>query len=456
MSARIFLSWESTHDEPITFLVIFLVIGCFISVDQERTARYTFLRENELKRAREETECKSAELLLLKEKSRLMAERQNQEKSKFIAAAAHDIRNAMQPIGNFLEAGLSALSRDAKHDASVHLKEAKYANQAMRTAVNAMLDISELESGIIKIDYQHFDVSLLAAEILKHNELLAQQHTVKLRLSRNCGIPAIVYSDQNHLRRVLVNLVTNGIKYADLSNNKSPTVSVAIVSRGKTIRLAVVDNGIGIPSNLHEEVLKPLIQLHNPERNREKGVGLGLSIVNNTLNLLSEHRFRLSSKPGLGTRFTLTLPKGNPLAVDETSPRLATDCVLDGMYVLLVENDLGVKKSMLALFQENGAEYEAVSSLDELLVLLPKVMEERNFDVVVSDYRLPDDHTALDVFATLNTFYGEDLPGLVITGETADLSNIVQLKDKKILRKPVDAQELLTEVNRLCQKSVGV
>jgi len=441
-------------DPPFYVLIIFSIIGCYISFDQERTARHTFLRERELRRAREETEIKTAELLALKEQSRLQAERQNQDKSRFIAAAAHDLRNAMQPVGSYLDVGLSALARGDRQNAREHLEEAKTANHNLRSAVNALLEISELESGIIEIHYSHFDARRLAAEVFKHHELLAAQNKVRLRLSKNRGMPAIVHSERHHLQRVLVNLVTNGIKYADCSKGESATVAIAIVCRGDTVRVAVVDNGIGIPRDQQQEVLKPLRQLHNPERNREKGVGLGLSNVHSTINLLADHHFKLSSKPGLGTRFTLALPKGDPLEADEPQLLPAENCALDGFYMLLVENDLAVKKSMTALLQENGAAHEAFSSveaLQEWLAALPTVW--RDFDAVVTDYRLPDERTAVDVFAALKTHYGYDIPGLVITGETADLNEASELRNRKILRKPVDAKQLLAEINRLCLES---
>lgn len=433
---------------PFYTLIVFALIGCYISFDQEHTARHTFLRKRELRRAREETESKAAELLALKEQSRLMAEQQNQEKSRFIANAAHDLTNAMQPVDSFLEVGLSAVLRGDMPLAREYVKEAKTANRALRTAINAMLDISKLESGIIKLEYGHFDVRRLAAEIFNQHELLAYNHAVKLRLSRNRGAQAIVHSDPHHLRRVLLNLVSNGIKYADASKN-SATVAIAIVCRGQSIRVDVIDNGIGIPASEHENVFKPLHQLNNPERNRDKGVGLGLSIVHSTINLLAGHQISMASKPGIGTRFTLTLPKGDPLDIDAPISLAAADCLLDGPYVLLVENDVLVRKSVVALLKANGAEYEAVGSVEELLDLLQKIKDERQFDVVVSDYRLPDSRTAVDVFAALNAHYGEDIPGLVITGETADLSNMSALKDRKILRKPVEARHLLAEINRL-------
>jgi len=434
------------HDAPIEFLVIFSLIGYIISLNQERTARHTFTREQELQFARAETEAKTAALLALKERSRLHAEQQNQDKSKFIADAAHDLRNVMQPIGMFLEVGLATIARGDIPATQEHLKEAKNAAFTLRNAVNAMLDISELESSIIKIHYSHFDLRLLAADLIKQNTPFADQQHVKLRLSKNRGRNAIVRSDRHHLNRILANLISNGIKYADPSKGAAATVAIGIVCLEKTIRIDIIDNGIGIPATEQKNVFKPLHQLNNPERNRDKGIGLGLSIVNTTVNLLADHQIKLTSTPGLGTRFSLSLPKGDLLKLDEPPQAIDTHTTLDGLYVLLVENDLLVKKSIVALLKGHGADYEAVSSLEELQTLLPTL--ERDPDMVITDYRLPDEHTAADVISTLTANFGYDLPTLIMTGETASLS---ELHGKRILRKPVEAKQLVAEISRLCR-----
>ncbi|NOT85911.1 MAG: hybrid sensor histidine kinase/response regulator [Methylococcaceae bacterium] len=387
-------------------------------------------------------------MLALKEQSRLQAEQQNQDKSKFMANAAHDLRNVMQPVENFLDVSLSALTRGDTQQTQEYLNEAIIANKVLCSAVNALLEISGLQSGIINLQLSSFDVRVMAAEVMQTSQSQAEQHKVKLLLSKAHSGPAIVHSDRQHLKRILANLVVNAIKYADTHKGDAATVAVAIISHAKHIRLDVLDNGIGIPLAEQENIFKPLHQLHNPARDRDKGIGLGLSIVDATLKLLRDHHIKLSSKPGCGTRFSLILPKGEASAPDELEqPTHDLSNDLSELYVLLVENDLLVKRSMVALLQANHAQYEAVSTLAELHSLLPTLA--RYPDIVVTDYRLSDDCTAVDVISAIQAAFGKDLPTLILTGETADLSPL--LADRTILHKPIAARQLLAEISQLTQ-----
>jgi signal transduction histidine kinase/CheY-like chemotaxis protein len=437
------------HDSPMSFLAIFTLVGYLISLEQERAARYTFLHEHDLQQAHD-TIKKSAEAIIsLQVNARLQAQQQSHDKSNFIANAAHDLRNVMQPIGIFLNLSHNALLRRNQPQAQSYINEAISANQALRSDINAILDISELDFGIIHLHYSSFDVQALAAEVLTENRLSAKAHNVLLHLSKNRALQPVVKSDRHQLKRILSNLVSNAIKYADPDKAEASTVVIAIISHAKNVRLDVIDNGIGIREDEQENVFKPLYQLNNANRDRENGKGLGLSIVKSSLNLLHQHRLKLASKPGIGTRFSLILPKGDS-ATPLKSAQLADDeCSLSGLYVLLVENDPLVRQSLIALLEDQGAHYEAVSSMDGLRLLLPSL--ERDPDVVVTDYRLQDSHSAKDVIQTLNAHFGYELPILILTAETIDLDP--SLAGLSIMHKPAEAKRLLMEINRLAQKN---
>lgn len=443
----------SEQSSPIVFMSIFCIIGYLMTLEQERTARNTFLRETDLYRAREATNTNAAALVAFKEQSRWQAEQQNQDKSRFMANAAHDLRNVMQPVENFLDVSWSALSRGDTPQALEYLNDAIMANKALCSAVNAMLDISGLESGIIRLQLSRFDVRIMLAEIMQENRFRAEQQNVKLLLSKHQPKQAIVYSDRQHLKRIITNLLVNAIKYADSRKGNTASVAIAIIHHGKHIRLDVIDNGIGIALAEQENIFKPLYQLNNPERNRDNGIGLGLSIVTATLKLLSEHSLKLTSKPGIGTRFSLKLPASETLTYEDHAPLTHNASVdLSDLYVLLVENDRLVQRSMVALLQANHAQYEAVSSVAELQRLLPTLA--RDPDIVVTDYRLADNCTAVDVIRAVKTAFGKDLPTLILTGETTDLS--VTVTGRKILHKPIAAKQLLTEIQQLAHGQASI
>ncbi|MEQ1531262.1 MAG: hybrid sensor histidine kinase/response regulator [Methylococcales bacterium] len=353
----------------------------------------------------------------------------------------------MQPIAIFLNLSNAALERGDPNLAQDYLQQATAANQALCADINAMLDISELDAGFVNLQYSSFDLRELADEVIKESLPYANERKVELRASKNHALKAIANSDRHHLKRILANLVVNAIKYADKSK-AAAHVSIAIVSHNQKIRVDVIDNGIGIPYREQENIFNPLYQLNNPERDREKGKGLGLSIVKTTMALLEQHTIKLISNPSIGTRFSLRLPKGDTILPITSQQPNGLGISLNGLFVLLVENDPLVKQSLMALLQNQDADVEAASSLDGLRWLLPNL--ERDPDLLISDYRLDANFTANDVINTVNTHFGYDLPCLILTGETADLSQ--ELPGRTLLHKPIDPRQLLAEIHRLAKQ----
>lgn len=438
---------DKEHNTPFSFLVIFSIVGYFMALEQERTACHTFLREQDLQRVQLAIKNSTDEIIKLKERARLQAEQQNRDKSKFIANAAHDLRNAMQPTGIFLDLANKALSSNDLQQTQGYVNEAVTANKALRSDINAILDISELDAGFISLKYSAFDVRELAAEVLTEIKPFADEYNVKLHFSKNRAMKAIGHSDRHHLKRILTNVLVNAIKYADPGKGETARAGIAIVSHNRKIRIDVIDNGIGIPHAEQDNVFSPLYQLNNPNRDREQGKGLGLSIVKTTLDSLHQHTFKLRSKPAIGTRFSLSLPKGDSMIALVPLLTNDVDISLSGLYVLLIENDPLVQRSLIALLQNQGAEFEAVGSVEDLQRLLPNL--ERNPDIVVSDYRLNGNATAKEVIAAINAQFGDGLQILILSGETTDLSG--ELPGRTILHKPVEPRQLLVEIHRLSQ-----
>jgi CheY-like chemotaxis protein len=214
-----------------------------------------------------------------------------------------------------------------------------------------------------------------------------------------------------------MNLFDNAIKYSDRSKAQ-PVVFVGIVRLPNRVRIDIIDNGIGIPSHHWENVFKPFFQLGNTERDREKGLGLGLSIVKSIMLLLSEHRIDMRSVEGRGTRFSLDIPRTDDpgtfkiIKEAEQSP-IGKD--VSGLYVIYVEDDVLVRASTVALFQEYGILYEAIGSVSELEERLPLL--ERMPDLLITDYRLPGGGTAKNIMQLMSHYFDADIPAIVLTGE---------------------------------------
>lgn len=237
--------------------------------------------------------------------------RLNEDKSRYIADAAHDLKNSVIGLEYVLREGCRAISQNDGSLASDSMHDAKEITRSMRVSFDAIMDISRLESGMIKPDYSVFDSCQLVTEVFSELKAFASERKVELHLTKNGDAIPPVTSDYHCLKRVLSNLVSNGIKYADYAKSEPAMVMIEISEDDDGfVRLDVADNGIGIPKERQEDVFAPLYQLDNPENDRNKGIGLGLAIVRSSLDLLDNHSMKLSSRLDAGTRFSLRLPKG--------------------------------------------------------------------------------------------------------------------------------------------------
>ena len=345
----------------------------------------------DLQQSQADMKVKTAALVTVKEDLRRRADRENLNKSKFLADAAHDLRQPMQALSNYLEAADGAAQRSDVRKCAELIGMSQTALRLARSSFRAVLEISQLESGFIRAEYSNFDVQELLDEVLSQVQGAAEERSVRVRVRRRASSsPLIVRSDRHLLGRVLMNLVSNAIKYKDEGKGDAAAVLIGAVGFPNRVRLDVFDNGPGIPREQWGNIFKPFTQVNNPERDREKGVGLGLSIVNAILPLLDAHRLDMNSVEGKGTRFSLEVPRTSdpPAWTAEATGRSAASLQLAGLYVLYVEDDALVRNSTTSLFEAHGVLYEDVASVRKLEERLPTL--ERMPDVIVTDYRLPD------------------------------------------------------------------
>lgn len=451
----LFRSWNYYFLASILYLISFAAIGCAVAVERERTAREVFSRERELEALNEalreserETQAKTAALVKAKDELRALAEQRNVAKSKFLADAAHDLRQPMQALTTLLAASRHALDRGDGGKSAELLALADDAARLTRSSLNAVLEISRLETGFVSADVSSFELSALVEEAVAPCLPFADERGVEVRRRRPRGC-VLVRSDRHLLGRIVGNLVSNAIKYSDPAKDR-PAVVVGIVGFPNRARIDVVDNGLGIAERDWPKVFQPFVQLHNPERDREKGVGLGLSIVNAILPLLGEHRLDMRSRVGRGTRFSLEVPlagerdaaaEAPPVAAAAPAPSLA------GTYVLYVEDDPLVRKATGALFEANDILYEAYGSVAELEAALPAL--ERTPDLLITDYRLPDGRTAKDVVRATTRAFDGPLPLLVVTGEMGAVDRGRWIGAGRVLRKPVAPETIVAQISAL-------
>lgn len=382
----------------------------------------------------------------LKEKTKIAetakneAEKANLAKSKFLAAASHDLRQPIHAQGLFMEV-LSRTKLDG-HQQQL-LNSARVTSEDSSEMLNTLLDFSRIEAGVIEPHRQSFYLQPLFNKIEKE---LAPQADANNILYRSRETTVAVDSDPVLVELILRNLVTNAIRYTN-----SGGVLVACRRRGNQVVIEVWDTGIGIDATHQEEIFSEFHQLGNPERDRRKGLGLGLAIANGLARTLG-HDLSINSTVQRGSVFRLSLPVAISKPV-ETATKPYGKLKLLNIRVLVIDDDPVVNTGMFHLLSDWGCECDVAESIDEAV----SRVRANSPDVVICDYRLRDHQTGVEAIATLRKLLNKTLPAILITGDTAP----ERLRDAKIsgvplLHKPVLPNELYRKLVDVIQKDKRV
>lgn len=369
-----------------------------------------------------------------------MAERANQAKSRFFAAASHDLRQPLHALSLFV-AALKARTHQPETQTLIDNIEASTA--ALELLFNALLDISRLDAGAIEPHRVHFPVQKLLNDLEQQFGAVAAERRLRLHF-RPCN--ATLYSDPLLIERILINLVSNAIRYTDDGG-----VLVACRPRGRMIRISVVDTGRGIPSDQQEHVFHEFVQLHNAARDRSRGLGLGLAIVSRLGRLLG-HRVALRSRPGHGSSFSIDVPLGDARLIETPVPAAPPGQIPADALVLLVDDESAILRGMAELFDNWNIDLVTAHSADEAVQWLDSL--GRIPDVIVSDYRLPEDADGIEVINRLRRKYGHDIPAILVTGDTApDTIQRIAHAGFPLLHKPLRPAKLRALLTHLIQQT---
>jgi signal transduction histidine kinase/ActR/RegA family two-component response regulator len=369
-----------------------------------------------------------------------MAERANHAKSRFFAAASHDLRQPLHALSLFVTA---LKARNQQPEAQTLIDSIEASTGAMEVLFNALLDISRLDAGAIEAHPLHFPLQKMLDDLAKQFGALAAEKQLKLRL-RPCS--ATLYSDPLLIERILVNLIANAIRYTDDGG-----VLVGCRRRGRMLRISVVDTGRGIPSDQQEAVFQEFVQLHNPARDRSKGLGLGLAIVSRLGRLLG-HRVELRSRPGHGSNFSIEIPLGDARLIQAPMPAAAPGLLAADTLVLLVDDESAILRGMAELFDNWNIDLVTAHSAAEAEQWLASL--GRVPDVIVSDYRLPDDTDGIEVIERLRQKFGRDIPAILVTGDTApDTILRISRAGFPLLHKPLRPAKLRALLTHLIQQA---
>jgi two-component system, sensor histidine kinase len=354
-----------------------------------------------------------------------LAEQANAAKSKFLAAASHDLRQPLHSLGLFVTTLNQRLKRS---DLQPLLGNIDSSVVALHGLLNALLDISRLDAGAVEPDIR--DVNLTAMLVRLSDEYGPEARNKGLNWRWNCPELA-VRSDPPLLETILRNLISNALRYTEHGE-----VSVECIGSANVVSIAIRDSGMGIDLQHQKEIFREFFQLHNPERDRAKGLGLGLAIVDRLVKLLG-HQLELRSRPSEGTTFKLILLAGDRDGI-APDPTPSEDTGESALRVLVIDDEASVRDAMGVLLGDWGHEVIEAGSLEEAQHAL-----ERAPDVIVTDYRLRDEQTGVAAIQAIEARFGVRIPALIVTGDTHP-DRIAQARSSgyALLHKPVAPAKL--------------
>jgi two-component system CheB/CheR fusion protein len=385
------------------------------------------------------TERRRAEVAL--DAAKQQAELANLGKSRFLAAASHDLRQPLQTIG--LLQGV--LARTLKDPGALKLvAKLDETLGAMSGMLNTLLDINQLEAGVVlpaPVDFPINDLLLqLRTEFAYHAQASGLGwHVVPCSLT--------VRSDRNLLEQVLRNLLSNAVKYTSTG-----AVLLGCRRRGATLRIEVWDTGIGIPKGQLGAIFDEFHQLDNAARERSRGLGLGLSITQRLVDLLG-HALDVRSRPGKGSVFAVEVPvvPGERASLSRRAHLPADDGTSGSGTVLIVEDDPALREVLELVFKVDGYKTAVAAHGREALALAAQRAVRP--DIVIADYNLPGGLTGIQVMQGLREVLRREIPVIILTGDiSTDTLREIARHGCIQLNKPVKAEELTRLVRSVLAK----
>ena len=364
----------------------------------------------------------------------------NQQKSKFLAAASHDLRQPLQSITLFSEA-LKYSNSDNKQTLSRMCQSI----EALNSLFNRLLDVSRLDAGDVKPLIQPVSVNSMLEKITQNFSGSSQNKNIKL-----CTVKtkAWIMTDPDLLLRCLSNLIHNAIQHSQCSK-----ILIGVRYQKTHPVIVIIDNGRGIPLTEQTHIFEEFHQLHNPERDRNKGLGLGLAIVKRTLKLL-EHPLTLISDKNKGTQFQISLPISQPQQASTVESQPVAKLQFHYEKVLIIDDEQNIREAMTTLLEQWDLEVRTIADKNDLLSI---ILTEYTPDIIISDYRLPNDVTGNQLIEAINSARKQNIPALLITGDTSP-ERIAEARATglTLLHKPIQPAKLRIAIANLLHPTDSV
>ncbi len=366
------------------------------------------------------------------------AKRASQTKSRFLATASHDLRQPLQAL-QLLTASLERKLTDT--DALSIITRQQHAIDSMTELLNALLDISKLESGTVQVSHENVNAFQVLDEVREQFESVAATKGLVLETQiANISLN----TDRILLRQLVQNLVGNAIKYTDQGK-----ISLKLLNSPQDVAIEVTDTGMGIPRDQLAKIFDAYYQPHGSRPDRP-GVGLGLAIVKQITELLG-FGISVESQPGRGTTFRITVPKELVSAQQSTvtQPQQKVQSVTpQGQCILIIEDDHAVREAIALALELEG--FVTLTAGSESAAQSLYAEHAAEIAAVVSDYHIDATRTGVDIVRNLRSNLAQRLPAVFLTGDTSlALRSQKDVPDSRLLNKPVDINRLVQSLTEL-------
>ncbi len=356
-------------------------------------------------------------------------QRAHDEKTRFLAATSHDMSQPLHAQGYFLEA-LRKITNTSEQSTLLDKIEASW--RAQGHLLQGLVDITRLDSGVIVPKLETVNVKTEMQNLIYEFSEVAKAKSITLTPQLES---ATVYTDPVLLSRVVRNILSNAIKFTPEGGH----IELHAGQNGNMIEIMVRDDGAGIAAENHERIFDEYVQLENDHRNREKGLGLGLSIVQRLTTLMNID-LQFESYLGKGTQFTLALPIHNTAEIHPAKPEHNDNKFNTSPLIILVDDEKDIRESMSALLTDWGCQLICAASGTEAVALLSKTSEIPT--LLIIDKRLAGGENGHDVIGALREEVNEITPALLVTGDLKGFDDIKPDADIQLMFKPVRPQDI--------------
>ena len=416
-------------------MLLFLIVNLVICYVAQKSVLKSIILVQENKELIEKLKQEKSKA----DAARDIADGNNEAKSRFLAAASHDLRQPLHAMGFFVEA-----LQHEKNPAEISIltKKIGQTSESLRSLLGSLLDISKIEAGVMVPNRSHFTLDDILAEIIQEFAEQAREKGLNLEAKPCC--PQVIYSDKEMLCRILRNLVSNAVRYTEQGY-----VFISCDIENDHVVIHVSDSGVGIAQSKKNDIFQEFYQINDGGGQASQGLGLGLSIVKGLCDLL-DHKISLRSEMGVGSVFSIKVPLGN---LSKILPETADIHILPGdvsARTIILNNEGASLESIIAIMRHWGHIVVDFNTCGEVMTFLES--EDFTPDLIISDIQLKD-ASGIEAVKAIQKKVVKTIPAIIMTGAGGEKLEQVRDSGFSLLEKPVKPAKLRSMVSFLVQQA---